>query len=607
MARGSEQRRQTPLRAIGILAVVLGLLGVTLPREAHASPNLPVPQLQTTSMLYLPLVFSNQPELESGLEVTQSVQQPDNPVLLIDGRSTFVRYAVMSETEEANVSAHLMGSRGGTPLPGSPLAAMNNPRTLKADVNRSVLSDTFNFELPTSWTSGTIVLQGSAANGGSFTTLGAPATLSFHANAPLAVTIVPISYTCTSGGSGTVTPSGPFGYMDDWPFKLYPVPEVDLATHGAVSYSGPCTNSLPTPEYSNSGPNDWTQMLNLVSSVWTSEGSPNRYYYGLVEIDCGGSCVSGLGWVGGLKAAVGWNGWNSSHTGASGTMAHEIGHNHGLPHAPGCGAGNPDPYYPYGGGLIGDGANPNFGFDVTNLSIKPYGSTYDFMTYCSTVWVSDYNYAKLYAWEQAQPSVALAAAAATQDALLVSGIVDGDGLVHIMPAYRLDLALSPPAEGDLTLELLGEGGQVLAAYPFQAFTSQEDNLGDALSYEQQGFQLAVPYLPGIEKLRVTKGGRVLGELVARGASTEMALAPRSAGVEGGMLNAEWSATPGLSFMLRLSDDGGNSWRIVALDLKSPDLRLPVSPAASAELRLEVLASDGIHTERLQVDLPDTTE
>ena len=406
MAQGSEQRRRTALRAIGILAVLLGLLGVTIPREAHASPDRPSPLAQTGSVLFLPLVFSNQPELESGLEVTQSVQQPDNSVQLVAGRSTFVRYTVASGAADTDVSAFLSGARGGVALPGSPLAALNNPRTLEASPDRTVLGDTFNFDLPDSWTSGTIVLQGSASNGGSFTTLGAQEAVSFLGNIPLGVTVVPIAYTCTSGGSGTITPSGPFDYLDDWPYKLYPVPAVDLGTHGAVSYSGPCTNNLPTPVYSTTGTNDWSQMLNLVRSVWISEGSPNRYYYGLVNIDCGGSCVSGIGWVGGWKAAVGWNGWNASHTGASETTAHEIGHNHGLPHAPGCGAGSPDPYYPYAGGLIGDGANANFGFDVTNYSIKPYGSTYDFMTYCSNVWVSDYNYAKLYAWEQAQPSVA---------------------------------------------------------------------------------------------------------------------------------------------------------------------------------------------------------
>ena len=604
MAQGSEQRRRTALRAIGILAVLLGLLGVTIPREAHASPDRPSPLAQTGSVLFLPLITSNQPELESGLEITQSVQQPDNSVQLVAGRSTFVRYTVASGAADTDVSAFLSGARGGVALPGSPLAALNNPRTLEASPDRTVLGDTFNFDLPNSWTSGTIVLQGSASNGGSFTTLGAQEAVAFLGNIPLGVTVVPIAYTCTSGGSGTITPSGPFDYLDDWPYKLYPVPAVDLGTHGAVSYSGPCTNNLPTPAYSTTGTNDWSQMLNLVRSVWISEGSPNRYYYGLVNIDCGGSCVSGIGWVGGWKAAVGWNGWNASHSGASETTAHEIGHNHGLPHAPGCGAGSPDPYYPYAGGLIGDGANPNFGFDVTNLLIKPYGSTYDFMTYCSNVWVSDYNYAKLYAWEQAQPSVA--SLPESQDALLISGFVGGDGSAEIMPAYRLGLPLSPPAAGDLTLELLGEGGQVLASYPFRAYSAQEDKVGDASSYEQQGFQLAVPYQPGIAGLRVTKAGRVLGELVTRGASTEMALAPRSARIDRGILNADWSAAPGLSYLVRLSDDGGKTWRIVALDLKSPDLRLPVSPGASAEFRLEVLASDGIHTERLQVDLPEPT-
>jgi hypothetical protein len=254
--------------------------------------------------------------------------------------------------------------------------------------------------------------------------------------------------------------------------------------------------------------------------------------------------------------------------------------------------------------LIGDGSNPNFGFDITSPSIKPYWSTYDYMSYCSNVWVSDYNYAKLYAWEQAQP--AAAAASMSQDALLVSGTVGGDGSAEFMPAYRLDLPLSPPTDGELTLELLGKGGRVLAAYPFHAYTAADDKVGAPSSSEQQGFQLAVPYQPGIEGLRVTKGERVLGELVAEGSVPGMGLVPVEARVERGMLKANWSAAPGLSYLVRLSDDGGKTWHIVALDLKTPDLRLPVLPGTPAELRLEVLASDGIHTGRLQVDLPEST-
>jgi len=152
---------------------------------------------------------------------------------------------------------------------------------------------------------------------------------------------VPIAYTCTSGGSGTTTPTGPFDYVTDFTFRIYPVPDIALATHASISYSGPCINGVPDPSYG-----DWIDMLDDVTDLWWNEGRPNSYYYGLVKIDCSGGCISGIGWVGGLKAAVGFDGIGSQHYGASTTHAHEVGHNHDREHSPGCGADDPDPNYP---------------------------------------------------------------------------------------------------------------------------------------------------------------------------------------------------------------------------------------------------------------------
>ena len=96
---------------------------------------------------FLPLVLNGNPLLPQ-FEVTQGVQQPDNHISLVANRTTFVRYTLTSATPQANVRAWLYGTRNGSPLPGSPIAALNNPRTLKATADRAVLNDTFNFKLP---------------------------------------------------------------------------------------------------------------------------------------------------------------------------------------------------------------------------------------------------------------------------------------------------------------------------------------------------------------------------------------------------------------------------------------------------------------------------
>ena len=69
-------------------------------------------------------------------------------------------------------------------------------------------------------------------------------------------------------------------------------------------------------------------------------------------------------------------------------VGHEVGHNHGLPHSPGCDAGDPDPAYPYDGGFLG-----SWGYDHRHeAELLDPTKTYDIMTYCEPVWFSDYTY-----------------------------------------------------------------------------------------------------------------------------------------------------------------------------------------------------------------------
>jgi hypothetical protein len=68
-------------------------------------------------------------------------------------------------------------------------------------------------------------------------------------------------------------------------------------------------------------------------------------------------------------------------------MVHEVGHAHGREHSPGCNAPGPDPFYPHTDGYIG-----TWGYDMENEEIKDPWNFYDFMTYCSPTWVSDYTY-----------------------------------------------------------------------------------------------------------------------------------------------------------------------------------------------------------------------
>lgn len=71
------------------------------------------------------------------------------------------------------------------------------------------------------------------------------------------------------------------------------------------------------------------------------------------------------------------------------TLIHEIGHTHRLMHTPCDGEDDPDPDYPYEGGVIGVE-----GYDLRTGTFVSADSM-DLMTYCYPRWVSDYSYAKL--------------------------------------------------------------------------------------------------------------------------------------------------------------------------------------------------------------------
>jgi hypothetical protein len=586
------------------LGITLAAGVVTLTRAGSANaaaPDAPAADCGVVSCTtYLPAVFKNFPP-PSNLEVTQGVQQPNNSVLLIENRATFVRYTLTSTTAYAGVSAWLYGTRNGSPLPGSPIAALNNPRTLKATANRAVLNDTFNFQLPASWLNGTVVLSASATNGSTFSEAGGPETITFLQAAPLDVTIVPIAYTCNSGGSGTTTPAAPYAYLTDYTYRTYPVPSVVTTTHAAVGYSGPCASGVPDPAY-----NDWNNILSTVSSVWTSEGSPNSYYYGLLKVSCGGGCIAGIGWIG-SPSAVGFDGFGASHSGASVTHAHEVGHNHGRFHAPGCGAAGPDPSFPYvsgGVGYIGNSANPNYGFDIKSQAIYAYTNHIDFMSYCGPEWVSDYTYEALYNYAQVYGASSLRMTPGNR-ALLVSGSIDlSSDKVTFRPVFALDTPGRLPEPGDYTLELLDASGRAIVSYSFAPATAHADRLRGGSAFEHTGFHLALPYADGVAAIQVRRAGAILGVLKSGAREPSLRADVSALDADRQSWRVTWSDAEAdgdsLHYLVRASTDDGATWQTIGVGLTSPTIDLNPIDFAGQDVRVEVIASDGLNSTQLQL-------
>lgn len=156
-------------------------------------------------------------------------------------------------------------------------------------------------------------------------------------------------------------------------------------------------------------------------------------------------------------------------------LAHEVGHNLDLPHAPCGGALNTDPDYPYPNGGIGA-----WGYDFRDGSVVSADRRRDIMGYCyEQGWLSDYYYEKVIEYRErveGDQVRALIAAERPRAEMLVlwGGVVDGG--LRIEPAFRMTAAARLPDEaGPYRIEGIGGAGEAEFSL---AFTPGEDQFGD---------------------------------------------------------------------------------------------------------------------------------
>ena len=199
------------------------------------------------------------------------------------------------------------------------------------------------------------------------------------------------------------------------------------------------------------------------------------------ELEALRASEGGTGYYYGVAANLGSNagrgqlpGWVSVGVPRSTTLAHEVGHNLSLRHAP-CGdPSGVDPAYPYPNGRIGV-----WGYDFRNGSTIPPDRGQDIMTYCRTLpWLSDYYFEKVIdhrAQLAAGTASAGVAAASTPSEMLVlwGGMVDGE--LWVDPAFPMRTAARPPdARGPYRIRGTAADGGTLFSLDF---TPGEDGHG----------------------------------------------------------------------------------------------------------------------------------
>ena len=242
---------------------------------------------------------------------------------------------------------------------------------------------------------------------------------------------------------------------------LLPVAELDVTAHPAVT--------SPT--------NNGFEILELTEMIRVVEGARGHY----LGVMAGSTEPRSL-----LGVANGIGSWSSFSVLDAETIAHELGHNRNLYHAPCGGAGGPDRYYPYGSGTIGA-----WGYDPRSGNLVPPDRP-DFMSYCDPTWTSDYQFtnAVRYRIETESNSILVAAAdapASSSRTLLVWGGLDGEAEPYLRPAFFMGAPPAlPPVDGPWSLTGRDPGGVELFSVSFAMaeFTDGDD--------DRAGFTFALP-------------------------------------------------------------------------------------------------------------------
>ncbi len=201
----------------------------------------------------------------------------------------------------------------------------------------------------------------------------------------------------------------------------------------------------------------------------------------------------------GIEGVADISGWTSFATPLPDVIAHELGHNIGLRHAPACGASDSKSKYPYPDGEIGA-----WGYELDHdpdddwwVLVPPTAK--DFMSYCPKPWVSDYHYAKMIRQLLDRDDQEGGASART---IIVWGGVNADGDPYLESSFFMDATVSLPARGS-EYQLRGMTAQGEEAFSF-SFEMPEIADGPA---GQSRFVFAVPVSWTGELGEITLSGR----------------------------------------------------------------------------------------------------
>jgi hypothetical protein len=614
-----------------------------------------------------------------GVEVTQAIQHyraaahltdaadrgADNSLQLVANKSAWIRTSLRSGQDPAfdmgqlpNVSGTLRVERrvAGVWSVVSNLAPVNGPVTAQDsfasyDAERRDIDATLNFVVPAGVMTGLLRFTISVTS--PHDCHGRVATsvqqVDVDLNQELRIAALTVGYNGPPiGGGPNVAFAAPtandVATEAGFALRVYPVRSVPNIR---VIDTQTATQSLNDNTFPAGGcdPN-WTPILNMVANARTNDGNQaGWFYYGFVTPNIPMN-------HGNVGCANGGNG--AGLLGGGTTLAHEVGHQAGLNHAP-CGAvgtvtaGFPL-YEPYDTGVTTVNAGGNtvwqdasigeYGLDINDGTIfnpnpaRPNNGK-DLMGYCGTSWVSIFTHNFMVNNASMNP-VALATGlsgaghAASRGSQLLRGDpvkpfitllgsvsrkreVDVTSLVRV-PTRELTMS---GVKTPLVVQLMGEDGEVASSAPVFTMPAHEGTGcgcggggGKKKTAEPPyAFIAALPDVTEGSAIRICDGDTVVWE--RKRPRTSLTLGSVRASVRKDGLYVSWdfekkSATTNYEVWLRWSEDGV-VWHGLAVGLSGNAATVDPSVIPAARVKVQVVAHDGFRSvaaETEPIDLPE---
>jgi len=548
----------------------------------------------------------------SSVQITQAIQNATNPMPMIRKKPTVVRAVVenvLSSEPVPNVTGILRAFVNGNELPGSPLAADNEPITVPSIVNLSNIGHTLNFKLPFEWTNISSPINFTIEVNPNLTVkesdfdnnLFVLPNQSFINIQRWRIAYIPVNYTFTNYVGPNLPNFTTMAKSWDFLYKNFPIGELDYFQWPIITFNDSrITSSI--------GQHALIQKLNIYYATGIANGLtvPDQLY----------GYLPGVAWMGGHAdmpkyphaGGLGIVGIGTDESAdAARIMAHELAHSRDAIHGPCAVAADGDWPFP------GDASIRGYGFDVIDdVVIDP--STPSYMSYCEPAWTDTFTYDHIFQNFTILPGLTgIQKFNVPQDTLMISGTMSIEGVGKLSPIFRLNAtAIIPPSQGlplvdyrEFTIELQNSSGGLLSSDSFVLYFGPDDHEIPDIAF----FNFMIPHNPNTDSI-VLKNDSIIFDIVNVSANVPMVsiVSPNGGEIWSETQIIEWTATDldgdSLTYMVLYSTNNGTTWMPLAVDHTNTELSVNTGFIPGSETALiRVLATDGVNTGE---DRSDTT-